>query len=86
MRLMTKALPTIIQQAMDDQKLSVRDAAKKCGISLGSFSAVLYSRTQRPAPEILDAISDGLDIPYTSLALAAYGVIAPAKDLMPATA
>lgn len=85
MRLMTKALPTIIQQAIDDQGLSVREGARKCGLSLGSFTAVLYSRTQRPAPEILEAISEGLNIPYTSLALAAYGVINPA-NLMPATA
>lgn len=75
MRLVDHALSAKVKQAIDDQGLSVRDAAFRCGISLGLMTNILYGRTERPKPETLDALASGLRLTYRELALAAYGVI-----------
>jgi hypothetical protein len=85
MRLVTTALPDILAQAVSEKGLSMRDAARACGLSLGRFADVYYGRTQRPQPETLQSIADGLALPYPSLALAAYGVVMPVA-LLPVTA
>lgn len=75
MRLDMDALPVMISQELQRQDLSVRDAAKQCGISFANMAAILYGRSKRPSPELLDGLARGLGIPYEDLALAAYGVL-----------
>lgn len=75
MRLMPNALGLMIQQALDEQQLSVREAASRCHLSLGRLADVLYGRTQRPRPDTLQAIAEGLNLSYRELALAAYGIV-----------
>jgi len=83
MRLVTNALAAKLQQAIDDQELTVRDAAERCSVGLGVLSSVLYGRSARPKPETLEALASGLRLSYRELALAAYGVITDAP-LVPA--
>lgn len=75
MQLDMDALPVMLSQAMQRQNLSVRETARKCGVSYGNMSSILYGRSKRPSPELLEALSRGLGIPYQDLALAAYGVL-----------
>jgi transcriptional regulator with XRE-family HTH domain len=75
MRLMPNALAITISQALDDQHLSIREGAQRCGIGLGLMSAILYGKSQRPKPETLEALARGLGKSYRELALAAYGVV-----------
>lgn len=84
MRLVMNALASKVQQAIDEQQLSVREAAKRCGISFGLMTNILYGRTQRPKSETLDALSLGLGLSYRELALAAYGVISDPAPVMSA--
>lgn len=75
MQLDMDALPVMLSQTMERQSLSVREAAKLCGVQAGNLGAILYGRSKRPSPELLRAIEKGLGIPYQDLALAAYGVL-----------
>ena len=75
MRLDMDALPVMISQELQRQGLSVRAAAEQCGISFANMGAILYGRSKRPSPELLNGLSRGLGIPYEDLALAAYGVL-----------
>lgn len=81
MRLVTNALAAKVQQAIDDQGISVRDAAIRCHVGLGVLSSVLYGRSARPKPETLEALAAGLGLSYRELALAAYGVITDAQPV-----
>lgn len=83
MRKVTHALSAKVKQALDDQELSVREAADRCKIGLGLMTNILYGRTERPKPETLEALAAGLNLTYRELALAAYGVI---TDPVPALA
>ena len=67
-------LPAMISQAMQRQGLSFQAAADLCHTQTGNLGAIIYGRSKRPNPETLEKISQGLGIPYESLALAAYGV------------
>lgn len=87
MRLDMDALPAMISQAMQRQDLSVREAARRSDVSFANLSAVLYGRSKRPSPELLQGIANGLGIPYRDLALAAYGILpTPSREgaLVPA--
>ncbi len=75
MQLDMNALGARISQALADQGLSIREGARRSGLSLGRFADVLYGRTARPQPETLQAISKGLNISYRELALNAYGIV-----------
>jgi transcriptional regulator with XRE-family HTH domain len=85
MHVVTNALASKVAQTIELQDISVREAAKRCGIGLGLMTNVLYGRTQRPMPETLEALANGLGLTYRELALAAYGLVAdPASDRVPA--
>lgn len=87
MRLMTNALAVKVQQALDTQKLSFRDAGERCNLPFGVIAAVVQGRSMRPKPETLEALALGLGLEYRELALAAYGLVTdPAPDLVPAAA
>lgn len=75
MGLVMNGLALKVQQAIDDLDISVREAAKRCDISFGLMTNILYGRTQRPKSETLRALEAGLGLPYRELALAAYGLI-----------
>lgn len=75
MRLMTNALAVKVQQALDEQHLSLRDAGERCNLPFGVIASVTQGRSLRPKPETLDALSQGLGISYRELALAAYGLV-----------
>lgn len=83
MQLDMDALPVMVSQEMQRQGLSVRGAARVCNVSFANLTSVLYGRSKRPSPELLEGISRGLGIPYEDLALAAYGIV-PSHHLHPA--
>ena len=83
MRLVNDALAGMIAQAIEEQHLSIREAAARCEMGLGLMTNILYGRTQRPRPESLQAIAHGLGLSYSELALAAYGIV-PTSQPVPA--
>ena len=74
----------MISKARKGKELSFRAAAALCETQTGNLGAILYGRSKRPTPELLEKISKGLGIPYESLALAAYGVVPQGSNLVPA--
>ena len=84
MRLDMDALPVMVSQELQRQGLSVRDAARQCDISFANMAAILYGRSKRPSPELLEGLSRGLGVPYSDLALAAYGVLPSRATPVPA--
>lgn len=83
MRIVKTALADQVAQAIEDQGLSMREAARRCGLSLGRLADVRYGRTALPQRETLQAIADGLGLSYPDLALAAYGVTFRPSALVP---
>lgn len=71
MKFMQDALQTLVAQALDGR--SVREGADLCGLPEHRLRDVVYGKSKRPQPEVLEAIERGLHIPYDRLALAAYG-------------
>jgi transcriptional regulator with XRE-family HTH domain len=76
---MEKALATLVAQSLRGR--SVREVADLCGLPDHQLRDIVYGRTLLPRPDVLEAISKGLGVPYDTLALAAYGVIAPPSSL-----
>lgn len=68
-------LAKTIQQRMSELHLSFRKADAECQLPQGTMSSIVYGKSQRPGPEILQALSVGLKMPYKTLALAAYGLL-----------
>lgn len=69
--LMQDALKIVISQAIGSR--SVQEAADACGLPYHHLADIIYGRTKRPKPDVLEAIERGLGVPYDRLALAAYG-------------
>jgi transcriptional regulator with XRE-family HTH domain len=78
-RLMEDALAVLVSQALGGR--SIREAAAVCGLADHRLADVLYNRSKRPHPEVLQAIAAGLNVPYEKLALAAYGIIHEAEPV-----
>lgn len=83
MKLMTNALGIVIQQALDEQHLSLREAGERCDIPFWVIASIIQGRSKRPKPATLDALARGLNRSYGDLALAAYGIV-PASERVPA--
>lgn len=71
MNLMQDALQVLVAQALGSR--SVREGAEMCGIPEHRLRDVIYGKSKRPQPDVLEAIERGLGVPYDRLALAAYG-------------
>lgn len=73
---MDDALKVVVKQGMErkyGRNPNKAQAARDCDVPYHALIAVLTGHVKRPAPEILDGLSQGLDVDYDALALAAYG-------------
>lgn len=74
-------LSNLLSSAIGDTP--VPEIARRAGLSQWRIYAILDGRSLRPRPDALRGLAAALGIPYSTLALAAYGVDGDSEDSPP---